>query len=171
MKRMNLVALLLAMTLLTSAEPTLAADSTDYSGKYVAEQPKKAQNGSAESTLEVVQNEKAIVVTLVHYGKRTTNHCPFDGSDGDYTSPGGVPGKCKALLKGKNLIIESIVLTHPQPTTNVRVHTKERWLLSKDGKTLTIKSDVDFPDFPSDVSAAVSGDTSMTSKYTRVENR
>jgi len=52
---------------------------------------------------------------------------------------------------------------------NVRVHTKEQWQLSKDGKTLTIKSDVDFPDFPSGVSVAVSGGTSTTTKYARVD--
>ena len=170
MKRMNVVALLVAMTLLTSAKLTLAADTTDYTGRYTAERPKKAASGSAESTLEVVQNENAIEITLIQSGKRTTSQCPFNGSEGDYTSPGGILGKCKAQVKEKNLIIESVVVTHPQPTTNVRVHTKERWQLSKDGKTLTIKSDVDFPDFPSGVSAAVSGDTSTTTKYTRIVN-
>jgi hypothetical protein len=72
-------------------------------------------------------------------------------------------------LKGKNLIVESVVLTHPQPTAAVRMHTKERWQLSGDAKTLIIKSDVDFPDFPAGVSAVVAGDTSTT-KYTRTEN-
>jgi hypothetical protein len=167
---MNVHALLVAITLSTSAYPALAADTTNYTGKYVAERPKKAQNGYAESALQVVQNDNAIEITLVQSGKRTTSRCPFNGSEGDYTSPGGISGKCKAQLKEKNLIIESVAVTCPQPTTNVRVHTKERWQLSKDGKTLTIKADVDFPDFPSGVSAAVSGDTSTTTKYTRVQN-
>src|SRR5208282_5598369 len=169
MKRMNVVTLLVAMTVLTSAKLTLAADATDYTGKY-AERPKKAANRSTESTLEVIQNENAIEITLIQSGKRTTSQCPFNGSEGDYTSPGGILGKCKAQLKEKNLIIESVVVAHPQPTTNVRLHTKERWRLSKDGKTLAIKSDVDFPDFPSGVSAAVSGDTSTTVEYTRIAN-
>jgi hypothetical protein len=170
MKRMNVGALLVAVTLLTPAKITLAVDTTDYTGKYAVERPKKAASGSDESTLEVVHNENAVEITLLQSGKRTTSQCPFNGSEGDYTSPGGVLGKCKAQLKEKNLIIESVVVTHPQPTANVRVHTKERWQLSKDGKTLTIKSEVDFPDFPSGISAALSGDTSTTTKYTRIVN-
>ncbi len=170
MKHINLIVVLVAVILSMPAKLALGADTTDYSGKYVVEQPKKGQSASAESTLQVVQNENAIEVTLSESGKTTTSHCAFGGSEGDYTSPGGVSGKCKAQLKGKNLIIESVVVTHPQATSNVRVHTKERWQLSKDSKTLTIKSDVDFPDFPSGVSAAVSGDTSTTTKYTRIPN-
>lgn len=167
MMHMNFDALLVAV-LLGLAGGAVAAD-TDYSGKYVAEQSKKAQNGPAESTLQVLQKENAIEVTLIQSAKRTMSRCPLDGSEGGYTSPGGVLGKCKAQLKGKTLIIESVVITHPQPTANVRVHTKEHWQLSRDGKTLTVRSDVDFPDFPPGISAAVSGDTSGTSRWTRVE--
>lgn len=76
----------------------------------------------------------------------------------------------QSRVEGKNLIIDSVILTHPQPSAIVRMHTKERWQLSNDAKTLTIKSNVDFPDFPAGVSAAVSGDTSSTTKYTRTEN-
>ena len=78
--------------------------------------------------------------------------------------------ECKAQLKAKYLILESVVVTRRQATATVRMHTKERWQLSADGKNLTIKSDVDFPDFPSDISAAVAGDTSGTRKYTRTGN-
>lgn len=139
-------------------------------GRYSAQHVKGAPSGSPDSVLEVVQSENDIGITRVESGKRTTSRCPFNGVEGDYTSPGGVVGKCKAQLKGKNLIVESIVLTHPQPRATVRMHTKERWQLSGDAKTLIIKSDVDFPDFPAGVSAAVAGDTSTTTKYTRTEN-
>ena len=167
MTRVNVVALMVVVILCV---PALAAESNGYTGKYIAERPNKAPSGSLDSTLEVVQNENAIEVTLLQSGKTTVSRCPFDGSDGDYESPSGISGKCKARWKEKNLIIESIIVTHPQPTASVRVHTKERWQLSKDGKTLTIKSDVDFPDFPAEVSGAVSGDTGGTTRYMRVEN-
>jgi hypothetical protein len=36
----------------------------------------------------------------------------------------------QSTLKGSNLIVESVVLIHAQPTATVRVHTKERWQLS-----------------------------------------
>jgi hypothetical protein len=107
----------------------------------------------------------------VELGKRTTSRCPFNGSDGDYTSPGGGSGRCKAQLKAKQLILESVVAARPQPTTPaVHMHTKERWQLSTDAKTLIIKSDVDFLDFPSDLSAALAGTTSRTTKYTRTQS-
>ena len=141
-----------------------AADKVNYSGKYSSERPK---NTSTDSKLEVVQNEDSIEITRVELGKRTTSRCPFNGSEGDYTSPTGVSGKCKAQLKGKKLIIDSVVAARPQPTGTVRMHTKEQWQLSTDGKTLTIKLDVDFPDFPAVISASVA---STTTKYTRTEN-
>jgi hypothetical protein len=148
-----------------SGKTGLAADKVDYSGKYSAERIKTA-SGETDSTLEVVQHEDSIEVTRVELSKRTTSHCPFNGSEGDYTSPGGVSGRCKAQLKDKYLVLESVVVTRPQPTASpVRVHTKERWQLSGDSKTLTIKSDTDFPDFPADISAAVNA--SGTQKYNR----
>jgi hypothetical protein len=171
MKRvLSFVAVLAAIVHAWPAKTALAADGTNYSGRYTAERPKKTSGGSAESTLEVVHNADAIEITLVESGKKTTSRCPLNGSEGDYTSPGGIPGKCKAQLNAKNLIVESVVVTRPQPTANVRMHTKERWELSKDGKTLTIRSDVDFPDFPASISAAMAGDTSTTRKYTRMGN-
>ena len=146
----------------------LAADKVNYSGKYSANRPTIKSGVETESTLEVVQKEDSIEITRVELGKRTASHCPFNGSEGDYTSPGGVSGKCKAQLKAKYLVLESVVVGRPQADAPpIREHTKERWQLSADGKTLTIKSDVDFPDFPANISAAVADNTSGTTKYTR----
>jgi len=140
----------------------------NFSGKYLAER-RDASGGGADSTLEVIQNNDYVEIRRMELGKKTTSRCPLNGSEGEYTSPGGISGKCKAQRKGKYLIVESVVATRPQATAAVRMHTKQRWQLSTDGKTLTIKSDVDFPDFPADISAAVSGDTSRVMKYTRTD--
>jgi len=150
-----------------SAKMALAADEVNFSGKYLAE--RKAAPGRSGLALEVVQNNDYVEITRMELGKKTTSRCPLNGSEGDYTSLGGISGKCKAQRKGKYLIVESVVVTRPQPTTAVRMHTKERWQLSTDVKTLTIKSDVDFPDFPADISAAVAGNTSGIMKYTRTD--
>jgi hypothetical protein len=166
------VAILAGLGIVVVGSPNagLAADNVSYSGRYLAQRSKSAPSGAADSVLEVVQAEDSLEITKVELGKRTISRCPFNGGEGDYTSPGGVVGKCKAQLKGKTLIVESVVVTHPQPTGTVRMHTKERWQLSSDAKSLTIKSDVDFPDFPAGISAAVAGDTSTTTKYARTEN-
>jgi hypothetical protein len=155
-----------------SASPLLAADSLRFSGRYSAERSKTASGATTDSTLEVTQNQAKIEVTRVELGKITTSRCPFNGDDGTYITSGGASGTCKAQLKGKNLIIESVVVTRPQPTAGpIRIHTKERWQLSADFKVLTIKSDVDFPDFPSEISAAVAGTTSAIAHYTRTEGQ
>jgi hypothetical protein len=119
----------------------------------------------------VVQSDDHIEITRVEQGSRTTNRYPLNGSEEAYTSPGGLAGKCQAQLKDKYLVLESEVTSKPSPNAPpVRIHTKERWQLSSDSKTLTVKSDVDFPDAPRDVSSVVGESGSGTQKYTKVEN-
>ena len=159
------VAVALTLAPVTSS----AGEKLNFSGEYVAvDQSKSSAEGENAPTLDVVQNDDNVEITRVELGKKTVSHCPLNGSDGDYTSPGGVSGRCKVQLKPRYLILESIVLTRSQQAASpVRMHTKEKWQLSSDAKILTIKSDVDFPDFPTDVSAAVAGTTSGTAKYKR----
>ena len=159
----------LVMTLMP--ERTSASDKLNFSGKYVVDQAKKSSEGENDSILEVIQNDDSVEITRVELGKKTVSHCPVNGSDGDYTSPGGVSGKCKVQVKPKYLILESVVLTRPQQTASpLRMHTKEKWQLSADAKTLTIKSDVDFPDVPADISAMVADRyASGTVKYKRID--
>jgi hypothetical protein len=152
------------------ANTGLAADKVNYSGKYSPQVRKTASGSETDLTFEVIQNEDSIEITKAGQSWRTTNRYPLDGSEGDYTSSGGVRGKCKAQVKGKYLVLESLVVSRPSPSgPPVRIHTKERWQLSADSKTLTIKSDVDFPDAPGDVSAIVGAYGSGTQKYTRTE--
>ncbi len=171
MKRYSVLtfAACVALVMTWFGEYALTADALNYADKYSL-QNRKPASGSTDQILEVVQNENAIEVTTVAQGRRTTNRYPLNGSEGDSASPSGVPGKYEAQLKGKQLVLESTVITHAQPAASpVRMHTRERWQLSADSKTLTIQTDVDFPDFPADISAAVSGSTSGKEKYERVE--
>jgi hypothetical protein len=69
------------------AKVGLAADKVHYSGKYSADRRSAKSGIETDSTLEVVQNEDDIVVKRVELGKRTSSHCPLNGSEGDYTSP------------------------------------------------------------------------------------
>ena len=150
----------------------LAADKVTYSGKYSLQGRKNTSRGEGDAILNVVQSEDSIEITRVEQGSRTTNRYPLNGSEGDYMSSSGVSGKCKAQLKDKYLVLESVVTVRPQPNAPpMRVHTKERWQLSADSKALTIKSEVDFPDASYEVSSAVGADVSGTQKYTRIETR
>jgi hypothetical protein len=154
-----------------SGTPGMAADKANYSGKYSLQERKTASGNKIDSTIEVVQSDDHIEITRMEQGRRMTNRYPLNGSEGAYTSPGGLAGKCKAQLKDKYLVLESEVTSKPSPNAPpVRIHTKERWQLSSDSKTLTVKSQVDFPDAPRDVSSVVGESVSGTQKYTRVEN-
>jgi hypothetical protein len=169
----NLVACVACIGFLVaySGTPGMAADKANYSGKYSLQGRKTASSNKIDSTIEVVQSDDHIEITRMEQGSRMTNRYPLNGSEGAYTSPGGLAGKCKAQLKDKYLVLESEVTSKPSPNAPpMRIHTKERWQLSSDSKTLTVKSDVDFPDAPRDVSSVVGESVSGTQKYTRVEN-
>jgi hypothetical protein len=161
----------IALAVVWEANTGLAADKVSYSGKYSIQARKTASGSETDATLEVVQNADSIEITRVEQGKRTINRYPLNGSEGDYTSPGGVAGKCKGQLKDKYLMLESVVAARPQPKAPpMRIHTKERWQLSSHSKILTVKSEVDFPDAPRDVAAVVGEYASGIQKYTRTEN-
>lgn len=124
----------------------------NFTGKYA---PQAKKQSATDPVLEVVQSLDGVEVTRTYDGKRLANRYPLGGGDGDYMSSGGIPGKCKAQIKGKQLILESVVTMRPQAQgPAMREHQRERWALSADSKTLTVQTDVDFPDVRADVSAS-----------------
>ena len=131
------------------ASTTLAADRPDFSGSYTLAAGKGDKKGEVW-TLQVTQTESAINVTRVAGGHQNINKFPLDGSEAPYTSPGGPTGTCKGQFKGRNVILDTFITTRPQPNgPAVQMHTRERWELSKDSKTLTIRNNVDFPQYSS----------------------
>jgi hypothetical protein len=125
-----------------------AAEGQNFSGSYTLTGAKGDFDFSKDTvwTISVVQTAAAIEVTRVMDGRTSMNRFPLDGAEGGYTSATGVQGKCKGQLKGKNLILESVVVTYParnRPGFDTR--TRERWELSPNSKTLTIRNDVDYP--------------------------
>ena len=146
-----------------------SADTPNFTGKYA---PQAKRSPATESVLEVVQSVDSVEVTRTQDGKRLTNRYPLGGGDGDYMSSGGIPGKCRAQIKGKQLILESVVTTRPQAQgPAMREHERERWELSSDSKILTVQTDIDFPDVRPDVSAVVGGSVSGKQKYVRVTSQ
>ena len=128
-----------------------AADRIDFSGSYSLTPSKKSGNTSKESlkTLTVVQSENSIGITEVEDGRTNTYQYPLDGREGVYVSPGGVKGTCKGQLKKNYLVLDSLVTTRLQNNgPAVQIHTKQKWELSPDLKTLKIHVDVDSPQSP-----------------------
>jgi hypothetical protein len=125
-----------------------AADGVSFSGSYTLTPPKKSEK-EAVKTLTVVQTESSIEITEVEGGHSTTYHYPLDGQDGVYVTPAGPKGTCRGKLRKKELVLESFVTARPDPKGPlVQLHTKEKWELSSDLKTLRIHVEVDSPQSP-----------------------
>jgi hypothetical protein len=117
-----------------SARPALAADVSDYTGKYSLQEHKNVP-ASSDPEIEVFQTEKGVEVVTIYHGKRAPNFYPLNGMGGTTSAQGAFPAKCTAQFKGKQLILESTVATRPQPNAPiVRLHSKQRWQLSGDSK-------------------------------------
>ena len=123
-----------------------AAANLNFTGKYVHRAYKANSDLDPEVTLEVVQTDQAVEITRDGPAGKTSNRYLLDGSEQDCVTSNRVSAKCKAQLKGKYLVIESIVDSPDQASGNIiHVRTVEQWQLSGDSKTLTIRLRVDFP--------------------------
>jgi len=125
---------LLLVLLLSSA---WAQEIPNFSGLYLLNPPKpgKHQKASPPRYLRVTQNERSLEATVSEAGQSRTSRYLLDGSPSDNLTEGGVPSKDTARLKGKALLIESIVQVR-----GTVLHMKQKWQLSRDSKTLTIRS-------------------------------
>ena len=107
-----------------------AAEGQNFSGSYTLTGSKGDFDFSKDTvwTLSVIQTGAAIEVTRVMDGRPNVNRFPLDGTESDYTSPTGVPGKCKGQLKGRSLILESVAITHPARNSSGVRHAHKRAL-------------------------------------------
>ncbi|MFL6437896.1 MAG: hypothetical protein ACJ71Q_09975 [Terriglobales bacterium] len=139
---LTVVALTLAVSVVALGGPKLP----DFSGTYMLVGKNKKEAGSI-TTLKVTQTADEIRFVRTEGGKSTTSFFELNAGEGEYVTPGGVSGKGKATAKGKDLVLDSTAFVAPQQGKSpTRLHTKQRWQLSPDAKTLTIHFDVDFPD-------------------------
>jgi hypothetical protein len=128
-----------------------AAERTNFTGSYTLTPHKDSRKSEKESVkaLTVVQTEKYIEVTEQEAGRKNTYHYPLSGPDGSYMTPTGLQGTCRGKLRKNDLILESFVTARPDPNGPlVQVHTKQKWELSTDLRTLRIHVDVDSPQSP-----------------------
>ena len=100
-------------------------------------------------TLTVAQTADAIEVTKVQDGTSNTNKLPLGGGEGIYHTDNDIPGNRKGQLKGKRLVLDSVIVTRLLAGgPKFQLHTRERSELSRDSKTLTIHVDVETLSFP-----------------------
>ena len=147
-----------------------AAQKQNYSGEYLLELPKAQRGSPATQRLVVQQSDNAVEVIIIDGDKKISNRYSLNGSEGPYSGPGGVTGRCKGEIKGGNLVLESVVVTKSQPfTPSVSIHTKEQWHLSSDLKILTVKSESSFPGLPERAGIVTGTYASGIRRYTRID--
>ncbi|HXN00168.1 MAG TPA: hypothetical protein VN982_17010 [Candidatus Dormibacteraeota bacterium] len=130
------------------------ADKPGFSGSYTLTKIKggnfQVKKGSVW-TMDVVQTAAVIQVTKVRNGKKFVNTILLDGTEGlceglDGITPEGmtkVGGRCKGHFKERYLYLESFVVFQSKVSWPKRFHVTERWELSPDLKTLTVRVDLD----------------------------
>jgi hypothetical protein len=144
----------------------LATARADYSGTYTAQQ-KAGKAASPNPVVIHVTQTDTIEIIRTEGEKSVTNRLSWDGSEADYTSPTGKRGKGWVQFKEDDLLIEWVVVSSNGDSKPIRLHTKERWSLSSDKHTLTIKSEVDSADIPPAVMAAALPNNPWTVTYQR----
>ena len=145
---------------------TFGATNPNFSGTYAAQQ----KSSGKSIMLRVVQSDSAVEVTRISGDKPSTNRFPLDGSEGEYKTESGVRGKCKGHVKNQTLVLESLVAPPARAgSPSIRFHTIEEWQLSRDGNTLTIKTEIQSPDMPPDIMSAAIPNNPMKEKYQRTD--
>jgi hypothetical protein len=148
-----------------------AAPNLNFTGKYVHRGDKSNSDLDPEVTLNVVQSDQAVEITKEGPGGILFNRFLLNGSEQDCVTSNRVSARCKAQLKGRNLIVESLVDSSDQTSGGlVHIHTVEQWQLSGDLKTLTIRLRVDYPGARSGMSSS-EGQSVEEDKYTREPTR
>jgi hypothetical protein len=159
-------------TLMISQRVGLAASIPTFTGRYT--HPAEGNRSDLDSVviLDVVQREETIEITRVFSGGKTSrNLYSLNGTEENCISLIDLSAKCKAQLKGRSLILETVVVSNDaskERQSLVHVRTVDKWQLSGDSKTITIRSYLDFPDNRSGNSSKyIEGQYSDTDRYVR----
>ena len=164
LKKLSVLFVCLASLALAPARP-------DFSGSYAVKQKGAGETGAATVVLRVVQADSYIEVAREETNGTLTNRFPLDGTEGEYTTPTGARGKCKARFNKETLVLETTVVSTRAEGRAMRFGTREDWRLSKDQGTLTIKTEIKMPDMPPEMVAMAFPNNPRTETYRRTAER
>jgi len=161
------IALLGCLLFSLAASSAIAGNLPDFSGSYVllsSTSDRGSPSGGWEhkdmmaksaTTLEIAQSSSTVAATQAwKEGLTNFNQYQLDGKEGVFHSADDVEGRCRAHIKNNQLIIESTVVRNlPNNDHPSKTHSRSVWVLSADGKTLSITQEDDWPDIPINVHA------------------
>ena len=125
----------------------LAEQSTDFSGTYtlVSVSGTQAAKNMPKRTLKVVQNGNSLEIEQVLDGsKGICSSYDLDGGESKNATWDDEPTVDKAMIKGKNLVIQS---SHQLPS-GIVVHEIQKWELSGDRKTFKVHRQTHIEELP-----------------------
>lgn len=127
----------------------LAQQNPDFSGVYTSNSvrrsdstrvtnfPTKVQVG--KTTLKVVQAENSLEAAFTFdSGKTGTRRYALDGSETENVDFDGTPTTDRVRVKGRTLVIRSIMTVRTGDLKDIPVYSTQKWELSPDLKTLTV---------------------------------
>ena len=138
----SVVSFLLAVTV-----SLLAEAAADFSGVYnlASVSGDHAAKNVPKRTLKLVQNGNSLEIEQVLDGSQgMCSSYELDGSESQNATWDGDPTVDKAVIKGKNLVIQS---SHHLPS-GILVRETQKWELSSDRKTLKVHRQKRVPELP-----------------------
>jgi hypothetical protein len=140
------VVVLVVVILSLVSSSALAGDAASlFLGAFQAVDSKK-NSAQLGTLLSVAQSSQNIEITYKDKGGATVSRLPMDGSEVDFTPPGGMPARGKVNFRRGELLLEYVIATKPfADGPVVRLRHTERWQLSDGGNSLTIRGKIDFP--------------------------
>ena len=105
-------------------------EKLDFTGSYALSGIKggmKMEKGS-NWTLKTIQGDTEIEITKIMDGKADNYKVRLDGTEAMFISPSGARGSCTARLKGKALMLETVVSGPPPAGRSYCSNTQERAL-------------------------------------------
>lgn len=117
-------------------------EKPDFSGRYLLKPAKVGKHDPPPTPryLRVTQTEQTLEAAYTGDKHPMTNRYQLDGTISMNQTSGGMPSKDRARLRGKSLVIESLVVS-----AGVELHFKQKWQLSHDSQTLTIHMHCEAP--------------------------
>jgi len=137
------------VVLLCAISGALAQTVPSFSGNF-SFVPDSPRMRSVVATLGVEQTATSIQLTRTVNGKAEVEKYMLDGSTSEWKTTTGIPIKAFVTWHGSELWFDSIAT----PTINgrtMRLHSTQRWQLSKDGDTITEQIETEAPNMATEV--------------------
>lgn len=143
-----------------------ASELGEFCGKYTLIKSEASEKDRRTGSLTILQTGDQVQIERTWSDTvgsiQESNSLPLDGREVRYTTSGGATGTGSIQVKGRYLLVRAVVTVSSVKPSQAPVEMRQdvRLELSRDSKTLTVRTRTHFPSTPS-------LDMSETEKYAR----